>query len=161
MDKKSFFVGYIVIISGLLILGTDAPYAAEQSQSLVLFDFGRSFDIGSVVTSDAKVMLPRSGALRIETGHKEPWPGITLKAPAGKWDLSKYEYVSIYVDNIGTKPVTVYCRVDNPGADGSKNCVTNSIALNPKTAGTLVVRVFPTPWRLSEPAELGSTGSLR
>ncbi len=91
MDKKSFFVGYIVIISGLLILGTDAPYAAEQSQSLVLFDFGRSFDIGSVITSDAKVMLPRSGTLRIETGHKNQWPGITLKAPAGKWDLSKYE----------------------------------------------------------------------
>ncbi|MBA7687445.1 hypothetical protein ES703_95908 [subsurface metagenome] len=95
-----------------------------------------------------------SGALRIETGHKNQWPGITLKAPAGKWDLSKYEYVSIDVKNIGTKPVTVSCRVDNPGADGSRNCVSDSITLNPQSAGTLVVRIFPTPWRLSEPIEL-------
>ncbi len=57
--------------------------------------FAGSFDIGSVITSDSKVTLSESGALRIETGHEKPWSGITLKAPAGKWDLYKYEYVSI------------------------------------------------------------------
>ncbi|MFH1882027.1 MAG: beta-galactosidase [Planctomycetota bacterium] len=154
MNKKSFLFGFIIIVSGLLITGTVALSAAEKGQSLVLFDFAGSFNIGSVITSDAEVTLSGSGALRIETGHKEPWPGITLKAPAGKWDLSQYEYVSLDVKNLGTKPVTVSCRVDNPDADGSKNCVSDSIKLNPQVAGTLVVRVFPTPWRLSEPVEL-------
>jgi hypothetical protein len=153
MYKKSFCVVLIIIISGLFI--TDAAtLSAEKEPSLVLFDFGEGFNIGSVVTSDAKAALPRSEILRIETGHKSQWPGITLKAPTGKWDLSKYEYVSLDVKNLGTEPVTVSCRVDNPGADGKKNCVSDSITLDPRVAGTLVVRVFPTPWRLSEPIEL-------
>jgi len=154
MNKKSFLVGFIIIVSGLLINGTVALSAAEKGQSLVLFDFAGSFNVGSVITSDAEVTLSGSGTLRIETGHKNQWPGITLKAPAGKWNLSKYEYVSIDVKNLGTEPVTVSCRVDNPDADGSKNCVSDSITLNPRSAETLMVRVFPTPWRLSEPIEL-------
>jgi len=153
MYKKSFCVVLIVIVSGLFITET-AALSDEKRQSQVLYDFGRSFDVGAVVTNDAKVTLSRDGALRIETGHEKQWPGITLKAPAGKWDLSKYEYVSIDIKNIRTEPVTVYCRVDNPGADGSKNCVTDSITLSPNTTGTLTVRLYPTPHQLSEPVEL-------
>jgi hypothetical protein len=103
---------------------------------------------------DSKVKLTEDGALRIETGLEKSWPGITLKAPAGKWDLSKYGYVSIDVKNTGTEPVTISCRVDNPGADGNKNCVTDSISLAENKAGILKVRIFPSPWRLSEPVEL-------
>lgn len=52
------------------------------------------------------------------------------------------------VKNTGTNPVTVYCRVDNPGADGTKHCVTDSMALNPGQANTLKIRL---------PHEAGST----
>ncbi len=152
MNRNGIFV--LVIVSSILANTLVVMSASQDSQSLVLFDFKQDFDTGSVITSDAKVTLSPNKALRVETGHKNQWPGITLKAPAGKWDLSKYEYVSIDVKNPGTKPVTVSCRVDNPGADGRKNCVTDNIALKPKSAGTLVVRLFPTPWRLSEPVEL-------
>ena len=157
MKKKSFFVDFISIVLCSLVTGTVALPAEERgpsSDGLVLFDFNKNFDIGSVVTIDSKVRLSEDRALRIETGHKKPWPGITLKAPAGKWNLSGYEYVSLNVENIGTNSVTVCCRVDNPGADGIKNCVTDSIKLGPKKAGTLQVRIFPVPWQLSEPVEL-------
>jgi hypothetical protein len=137
-----------------IILTSGAVSASQQGQSLVLFDFKKNFDIDSVVTSDAKVTLSKNKALRVKTGHEKQWPGITLKAPAGKWDLSKYEYISMDVKNLGTEPVTISCRVDNPGADGRKNCVTDNITLKPKAKGTLIVRIFPTPWRLSEPVEL-------
>ncbi|MHC4596878.1 MAG: beta-agarase, partial [Planctomycetota bacterium] len=153
MKKKSLFLNIIVIILGSPITGMFAMSAAEQPP-LILFDFVRGFDVGSVITTDAEATLRVGGALLIETGHNKPWPGITLKAPTGKWDLSTYEYVSMDVKNVGSEPVTVYCRVDNPGANGRENCVTDSIALNPKAAGTLMVRLFPTPWRLSEPVEL-------
>ncbi|NQT00723.1 MAG: beta-galactosidase [Planctomycetes bacterium] len=158
MNRNGIFV--LVIVSSILINGNVVMSASQQGQSLVLFDFNRDFDIGSVITSDAKVTPSENRALRVETGHKNQWPGITLKAPAGKWDMSKYEYVSIDVKNPGTKPVTVSCRVDNPGADGGNNCVTDSLTLNPGAVGKLVVRLFPTPWRLSEPVELiGMRGS--
>ena len=84
----------MAIILGCSLTGSERSLATEQGDSLVLFTFGGNFDIGSVVTSDAKVTRAAAG-LRIETGHKKPWPGITLKAPSGKWDLSKYEYISI------------------------------------------------------------------
>ena len=128
--------------------------ASEHEQSLVLFDFNRAFDVSSVIINDAKVTLSEDRALRVETGHTNQWPGVTLKAPAGKWDLSEYEFISVNIKNLSSKPVTVSCRVDNPGADGRKNCVTDNITLKPKASGTLIVRIFPTPWRLSEPVEL-------
>jgi hypothetical protein len=152
MNRRTIFV--LFIVSVILISGAVVVAASQQGPSLVLFDFNRAFDTGSIITSDAKVTLSKNKALRVETGHKNQWPGITLKAPAGKWDLSKYGYVSIDVKNPGTKPITVSCRVDNPGADGSKNCVTDSLTLDPGAAGTLIVRLFPSPWRLSEAAEL-------
>jgi len=154
VNKRNVSIAITVIVLGYLLIGTPLLRAVQESQPLVLFDFGKGFDATTVVTNDAKVALSRGGSLRIETGHNKPWPGVTLKAPEGKWDLLQYEYVSIDVKNIGTEQVTIYCRVDNPGADGRKNCVTDSITLNSETAGTLTVRLFPTPWRLSEPVEL-------
>jgi len=152
MKRRIIFVLFIVSI--VHISGAVAVSASRQGPSLVLFDFNQDFNIDSVITSDAKVTLSPNKALRVKTGHTNRWPGITLKAPAGKWNLSKYGYVSIDVKNPGSKPITISCRVDNPGADGRKNCVTDRVTLGPKAAGVLVVRLFPTPWRLSGPVEL-------
>ncbi len=150
MNKR----GFLAVVSVVVFGWCPKLRAAEHTQPQVLFDFGAGFEVGSVITSDAKVALSGAGGLRVETGHEKQWPGITLKAPAGKWDLSKYEYVSVDVRNKGDGPVTVSCRVDNPGADGSKNCVADNITLAGRKAGKLTVRMFPTPWKLSEPLEL-------
>ena len=151
MNKTSSIAAFAATI---LIVATIYVRAEQQSPSLDLFNFDRGFDIGTVITNDAKVNLSQAGTLRIETGTKQNWPGITLKAPAGKWDLSKYEYITVDIKNIDTKPVTVFCRVDNPGADGKNNCVTDSITLNPNSAETLTARLYPTKYQLSEPVEL-------
>ncbi len=142
------------LITSILLVATLPLQAQQQPPSLFLFNFDKGFDIGKVITTDAKVNLSQDGMLRIETGTKHNWPGITLKAPEGKWDLSKYEYITIDIKNIDTKPVTVSCRVDNPGADGRNNCVTESISLNPNKSETLKVRLYPTKYQLSEPVEL-------
>jgi hypothetical protein len=149
MSKKGYFNIVLTIILSCYLTGSVELFAEEQ----VLFEFGSDFDIGSVVTSDAKATRAEAG-LHISTGHEKPWPGITLKAPVGKWDLSKYEYISIDVKNVADGPVTVSCRVDNPGADGNKNCVTDSITLAGREQGMLTVQIFPVPWKLSEPLEL-------
>jgi len=154
MNKSGCFIAVLAVISGCFLTGPARLLAAEQGESLVLFSFDRDFDIGSVVTSDAKVTRAVAAGLRIETGHEKPWPGVTMKAPAGKWDLSGYENISLDVKNIADEPVTVSCRVDNPGADGNKNCVTDNITLAGGEQGTLTVRIFPVPWKLSEPLEL-------
>src|SRR5688572_8659716 len=56
------------------------------------------------------------GTLKIESGHKQDWPGLTLKAPGGKWDWSAHDYFAVDVKNSGANKVAVSVRVDNPGA---------------------------------------------
>jgi hypothetical protein len=108
----------------------------------MLFDFTRDFDVSKVADTDAKVSASASGAkagLRVATGHSTTWPGITLPAPGGQWDLTTYACVALALSNPGTNSVTVYCRVDNTGANGTDHCVTHSLALRPGQKGSLSV----------------------
>lgn len=114
--------------------------AAEQS----LFRFENTFNVRMLKCSDAEAALEESKTgvfLSIRTGHEQSWPGVTFPAPGGHWDLSAYASVLVDLVNSGTNSVTVYCRVDNPGADGTKHCVTDSLTLNPRQASTLKVRL--------------------
>jgi hypothetical protein len=148
----------IVIV--LILAGAYGTPAAERAESQTLFDFGPGFDVGAVETSDAKAAVTAAGALRVEAGHTAAWPSVTLKAPKGRWDLSPYEHIALDVTNRGKEKVTVRCRVDNPGADGTNHCLTDQIAIDPGASQTLTVRIFPVPWKLDQPLELvGMRGS--
>lgn len=68
-----------------------------------------------------------------------PWPGVTLPAPDGGWNLSDHGRIEVQLANPGRQPVKVFCRVDNPGADGVSNCLTADLTLNPGASGVLRV----------------------
>jgi hypothetical protein len=124
---------------------------------MILFDFDKDFDFAAVKGTDVKVSEskgPGGSALRLETGRKEPWPGINLPAPKGHWDLSEYKFLAIEVKNVGGNNVEVCCRVDNPGADGTKNCVTGSVQVAPGKAETLIIELPRKPGK----AKLGLFG---
>jgi hypothetical protein len=107
-----------------------------------LYTFGQGFDVASLECRDAKAVVVKTDggpALRIFTGHDQPWPGVTLPAPGGHWDLSSDAELRVQLANSGTNAVTVNCRVDNPGADGAKHCVTHWIALQPGQTNTLII----------------------
>ncbi|HEU5070259.1 MAG TPA: beta-galactosidase [Verrucomicrobiae bacterium] len=122
-----------------LILALALAVRATAATNLSLMDFNTPFKAGSVPTQDATIAQVPGGALRIATGHREPWPGITLVAPGGTWDLSAHAAVDLHLSNSSPGSVTVYCRVDNAGADGVKHCVTGSLTLAAHRAGTLTV----------------------
>jgi Beta-galactosidase len=108
----------------------------------LLVDFAQGFDFQKVEARDVKVSEARHDdtvALRMDTGHQQEWPGITLPAPQGHWDLSKYEFLALDVANVGADGVEVCCRVDNPGADGVRNCLTDRVTLKPGEKGTIRV----------------------
>jgi hypothetical protein len=143
MDTKNMLIWSYSICS-LLAVGS----SAEQN----LIHFHEGFDIGNVETQDSKVrLLPEAKALHISTGHSAKWPGITLKAPEGKWDLSSHQSLAIDIKNTGSDQITVFCRVDNPGADGMENCITGRITLSPGACKTLKI-----PLMRKLPAELDS-----
>ena len=152
MNNKICSMLVTTIVLGVL-LGTP-PLLLAAPGPLVLFDFRKGFDISTVAKNDAKATLTKAGTLRVETGTRQRWPGITLKPPKGKWDLAKYRLISLDVKNTVDKPVTVHCRVDNPGADGARNCITETLTLEPKSTGTLTARLYPTVHQLTEPVEI-------
>ncbi len=72
-----------------LVAGDGLSLAADQA----LFNFDANFDLARVQTSDARVTwIATSGgaALGIRTGHSQTWPGVTMPAPTGHWDLSAF-----------------------------------------------------------------------
>lgn len=139
------------IVPALALVAT--VLAAPAAESRVLFDFERGFDVATVQTADAQVAQAKSSAgsaLRIVTGHRQPWPGVTLRAPQGQWDLSAYSHVAATVRNPGKAKVSVACRVDNAGADGRNHCVSQTVSLEPSQTRTLAVRLNRT-----QPGTLG------
>ena len=136
----------IIHRSGVLLAITAGLFALAQAMSsattgeLALFD--RQFNLKNIATQDATISeaTTASGrALRVVTGLLQQWPGITLRAPDGHWDLSNHGQLAVTLRNTGTNELRVSCRVDNPGADGTKNCVTDTLALAPGRGGTLKV----------------------
>jgi hypothetical protein len=115
-----------------------APAAAPALAQKALLDFDKHQIAAQVQAHDADVR-PAEHGLRVATGHREPWPGITIRAPQGHWDLSPYAEVLLDVKNMGQNPVEVNLRVDNPGADGVQHCVTGGVALEPGQCKTLTV----------------------
>lgn len=123
---------------GFLLWGLALTVHADRN----LVDFDSGFDLTKIVLSDAVVRLLPPGpeaALHVETGTSQPWPGLTLPAPGGHWDLSAFGRVELRVRNAGPAAVTVYCRVDNPGADGVRHCVTDHVKVEPGADGILRV----------------------
>jgi hypothetical protein len=120
------------------LVGVTSTLAADQP----LLRFDRTTDLARFSTSDSTVEVVRlegDAALRLTTGTKDRWPGVTLPAPRGQWDLSAFATVIVQVKNVGTNRGTLNCRVDNPGADGTKNCVNGSLTLNAGQSGALRV----------------------
>lgn len=95
-----------------------------------LVDLKKPFDTSAIETQDASFKIVEN-AILVNTAHNERWPGIRIKALNKHWDLSNFQYLIFDVKNIGTKFLRLNWRIDNPGADGIKNCITRSIELNP------------------------------
>jgi hypothetical protein len=127
-------------LAGLILLTVGYANLPVSAADRVLFDFksDAATTIAGFVTSDATLVAPepKTGAgLRIQTGHRQPWPGVTLIPPEKTWDLSAYGRIEAELKNLDTNSLTVFCRVDNPGADGTQHCVTDSIKLKPALKG--------------------------
>ncbi|MCX5683319.1 MAG: beta-agarase, partial [Planctomycetota bacterium] len=136
---------FSIAMAGLVLLAWGLPRAGADE---VLVDFGQDFDVSKVVKNDAKASLSKTAggaALAITTGSKEKWPGIALRAPKGTWDLSKDEFLEVTLKNTHPGPTTVNCRVDNEGADGSHNCCTDRVTINPGESTTLRVQLVRKP----------------
>ena len=120
-----------------------------RAEDFVVYKFDTDAEIKRVAASDVKVSAAKdtgAAVLHCSSGHATAWPGITLKPDgAAPWDLAKFESVSFDVKNTGAEAVQVNCRIDNPGADGSKNCLNDHVSVKPGERGTLTVALTHPP----------------
>lgn len=112
INHNKVFTSMSIVSIGLTIL-----LMSCTKKSVVLFDFNRDFDIRLVETTEGmKISLTDENALRLEKGAVRQYrPGLVLKAPEGKWDLSGYDAITIEVKNVGAEPHSVNCIISNPG----------------------------------------------
>jgi hypothetical protein len=134
-------LGVAFLIASFTRLGVP-PITAAEEPDRVLVKFQASPASNGVLASGSTVSVVKSGnaeVLRVATGHDQSWPGVTLKAPDGDWNLADFDRLLVDLKNAGTNRVTLFCRVDNPGADGTEHCVTDSLSLEPGRSGILRV----------------------
>jgi hypothetical protein len=132
-----------MILSTMLLQVAISFAAATAARAEPLISFGKNFDVSTLKLSDAEVSLAKTGegwALRVSTGHEADWPGITITAPDGGWDLSSFGRIAMSVTNTGSSSVTVNCRVDSPGRE---NRTTVNVTLKPGKSDSLQVPLKP------------------
>lgn len=121
-----------------LVVSSVTVSAAEKT----LVDLSTEPDLGAIPKRALEVsyrVVGGVGELHLTNETNTPWPGMDLKAPEGKWDLSAFGAVLVEVRNVGSTAGTLCCRVDNPGADGKSNCVTGRVEVEPGAQGTIRV----------------------
>jgi hypothetical protein len=141
MQQQKFLA---LVLSFVFLFALSQRCPAENVRQLPLFGAPGNISLSSVSTTDASVSFAGSGeraTLRVATGHKADWPGITLPAPTGHWDLSAYGEIVLSVRNTGSNAVTVNCRADNPGADGQDHCANGEVTLAAGQEGKLYVEL--------------------
>jgi len=129
------------LLAALLIASPVSLYSSDQ----ILFDSSHRVDLNKIQSRDATVSgteSPEGFMLCIATGHQSQWPGITISAPGGSWNLAANSALTLKMKNTGQREAEVRCRVDNPGADGTKHCITGSLSLAPGKSGTLRVELM-------------------
>jgi len=144
-------------ISCLLCLGAMPCFAPRPVPAdAVPADFARALGAATITATDARIAWSTGPAvaLRVETGRKERWPGVTLEPAAEPWNLAQHEHVAVAVKNLGAQPLTIECRLDSPAGEGSPKRVNARTTLDPQAARTIMVRLYPTPFQLTEPIEL-------
>ena len=132
-------IALLAFLVGMVLCSHSPEAQAEQ----VLFDFEEDFDVGKVESRDASASLSRASggtSLRLATGHGQQWPGVTLKAPTGRWDLAAFDHLTLDVKNRGKSRVEVFCRMDTPGEDGRRYFFQESVGVEPGQTGVLRVK---------------------
>lgn len=118
-----------------------------------IFNFSSPSASSLIEERGAKAVLSGKAAqIAFSSKDGEKWPGVFFKAPEGTvWNLGDFDGVEFSVSNPGAKPVRIFCRVDNKGANGRANCAVADATLAPGERKSVPVRFASAkPWSGNE-----------
>ncbi len=134
MSRQHHLLAFLSTVL-LAILAT-----ASIAEDKVLVRFDDDFDLAKVQPNDVQLDLADS-QLRVKTGHSTDWPGITLGAPEGGWNLAASANISVDIENVGTNRVEVNMRVDDHDSAARSNWLSGRLTLKPGERGRLKVQL--------------------
>ncbi len=112
---------------------------APAKRIIVDFEDAKAVTLTPAQSEIARISVEGGQALQITTETAASYPGVLIQPRQGKWDLSGFDRVEMDVHNPQDKPVRVLLSLHNPGADGQKNCNTESATIPPRSKSTVVV----------------------
>jgi len=111
----------------------------KKPRVIVDFEDAQAVRLSPGQAQATRVSSAGGHALQITTDAKASWPGVLIEPRQGPWDLSGFDAVEMDVRNLDDVPVRVLLTINNPGADGQKNCNTESVTIEERGHGVLVV----------------------
>lgn len=132
----------ISLLSTVSIVAADknAGQFPDKDGNLVIF--GADFDTTAVKKNGADIVnagTEKAPTVKITTFANKGWPGVNINAPGGSWDLSNYEFITLDVSNIDKHDIDLFVRIDNAGANGRDNCMTERIGIQPDQRVTMSI----------------------
>ncbi len=134
MVKKAMKKTISILISCFMLCSL---YSDDQ----VLFPIKPDTDLKQFTTKDsALAIISKDGTNFIQCtagGTDELWPGFTISAPDGKWDLAKFEKICVDIENLDNETLRVSLRADNPESKSNKNRVAGGGFVEPGSKATI------------------------
>ncbi len=135
----------------------DAPIKTAFQQ-LIDFAPAAGYDLSGASGAAIRVgRVERGGGtwLEVRTDLGENYPGFTLRAPDGSWDLRGRRSIAVDVVNLGDHRMELALGVRMPGgATDAQKRIWFSQDFEPHAVGTLTIDLCNTPWVLDPPLDL-------
>ena len=142
MDRKTLARPLVLVLPCLLSIEAVSLAGEPAVCPRVLTDFAQPLAEGTAIATDAEIGQDR-GTLLVRTRHAAERPGVTLKGPGGRWNLTGFTELETTVKNLGKHALTVHCAVDGAEADRAarRNCCIGSVNIPPGEAAVLKVDI--------------------
>ena len=149
------------ILWTLLGVAAFAAQALAQNAPVVIYDQNTPLD--SIRKQGVDMKRLDDGALQINNGVDDPWPGVHFE---GDWKLDSYSEIELTLQSTCDKEFTLFFRMDSKGVDmkSLEGAVTESVKLAPgekKTVKFDLPRQLNTETRQKLFAMRGKPGGIK
>lgn len=130
-----------IVVTELKAFGSSSARELDEvADDGTMVAFGPDFDVAQQAEGREANVKVAGKQLQVDyAAAPNGWPALALRPRGKKWDLSLYSSLQFDVTNTSSQVADIMCRVDNPGADGNKNCKTVGIKIAPNETKTLAV----------------------
>ncbi|MEM6551128.1 MAG: beta-agarase [Planctomycetota bacterium] len=133
-------------------------YLGGDGKSLPLITIDVNYKPEPNPLATAKLVLdnPDGTGIRLDfQAAPTSYPGISIPAPDGKWDLADWQFINMDIQNVGDERIQLGLRADNPGANEDPKRRTHAInEFEPGETKTISLRLYATEWALDPPVEI-------